>query len=298
MDDRTEARSLLRQVAVATGSAMSRWWLALALYLPALITGLLSAAPVFLGMQALATIGPWATDIASGDLANAFFELTAGSEGLAPEAIAVLGGAGWGLLWTLLGVPLLGVLYNFFAGGILESVAVPGSGRFFWQACRRWFWPMIRVGLAGFFVLVVLGLAGLIVVGLLPIPRGLSWWLSPLLAVLWLAVVNGLLEAARASIVVTEDPRALVAIGRVLGLATRGRLLGPALAVWLALGLAGAFHALAGAFLVLGSPGGTALAALLVTQAHAFAGAVLKMVRLGAAAGIARAAWPDNSRAR
>jgi hypothetical protein len=279
------------EVSQGMASALRRWPLALALYVPGLLLSLVATAPVLLGVDALGRMGPWAARLAEGDVGNVLFELTGGQQGLPPEVGAAFGGVLLGTAVLLLAVPLQGLMYNVLVGGVIDHLAGRSTGSF-WSACRRWAGPMIRIGLAGFALFLLLAIAGLIVLAIVPLPGSISWWLEPLLAGLWLAVLNGLLETARAGMVAGEDPGAMRALGKAFSLLSRSGLVLPTLGLWLALGLASGAYAVVSAFGVSSVPANAPLAIFAVQQLFAFAGAIVKLVRLGAAVGVSRAAWP------
>lgn len=275
--------------------ALRRWRLALALYLPSLLLGLLAAAPVFLAGDALARLGPWTARLAAGDFLNTFFELSAMRLGQEPpaEARAAVGDLVQAVLVLPLVILLHGLLYNLLAGGVLAGLSGQSADSF-WRALRRWAWPMLWFGLLALPLFLALGGLGLTLVALLPLGEALTW-LQLVLALAWLACLDGLLELARADMVARGDRRALHALGRALALPARPGLFLRVLAVWLLLGLAGLVFALLNGNVTLGLPAVWPLLLLAATQALALAGAWLKLLRLAAALGLARAARPSEA---
>lgn len=277
------------------GAALRTPWLAAPLYLANLLAAM---APALLGLALFGRLAgerPWASELLGPEWGDQVVEVAAATvaEGrLAGSAERVLptilgaGGASIGLVFPLLALAAVvqGLAYAFFSGGVLERLAHgPKAG--FWTGCRRWFWPFVRLGLLGTMVFGGLLLGGLLVVaGLAPLVGAGA----ALLMVGWLAVVNGWLELARAGMVVEKDPRVAGALGR----ATQRALGMPvtALGSWLGLGLIGV-----GLLAAQGTIGpadepelGHLVVWLVVGQGLQLVGAGLKVVRLGAAVGLAR----------
>lgn len=278
-------------VVSGAGVALRRWPLALALYLPNLLVGVLAAVPVFLAGTVLAPLGPWTARLATADFANTFFELSAVRLGQDTPDAARLALANFvqAVLILPLAVVLQGVLYNVVAGGVLEGLAGERAGSF-WRGLRRWVGPMLWFGLLALPFFVVLAGLGLLLVALLPLGEALAWPRLTL-ALVWLACLNGLLEWARADMVARGDRRALRALGRALALPSHPGLFLWGVAVWLLLGLAGFAFALLNANAILTLPADWPTL-VLATQALALVGAWLKLLRLGAALGLVRAAGP------
>jgi hypothetical protein len=268
------------------GRALRRPLLALALYLPGALLGLLATLPLRGELERYSRSGPWVARLARPDWPAGLVELVgqvaawqALGEAPAPELMR-LGLTALGSLATLaLGLLVHGALYTYASGGLLTGLrGEPGSFR---QHCGRWFWPQARLGLFG---LGLFGLATTLVLALLVVLapqrfRTLALTLG-LLAALLLAL-NGLLELARASLMASSDRRAHRALGRSLRLLARPRNLLVALLCWLGLALLGAaLAALAAVLHVVTLP---PLLLALGLQLVAFASAWLKLLRLAVA---------------
>lgn len=284
------AAPVARQAWQSALAGARRWRLALALYVPSLVLGLLSALPVFLAADALGRLGPWAAEVATGGIVSVLLELSAqAAEGQPPpEARQALAGLGLGATLLALGVFVQGILYNVLAGGVLARLAAR-DGSSFWGACRRWAWPMIWFGVLALLVVALLGGAGLVIVALMPLGGSASWLARPALALAWLAILNGWLELSRADMVARGDRRALRSLGRTLVLAARPGLFLGLLGLWLLLGLIGVVYTLVGGDFVLSVPVGLPLLALAIQQLVAFGGGWLKLLHLAVALGIAQA---------
>lgn len=288
-----------QQLRHAFAAAGRHWRLALALYLPTAVIGLLTAVPVFLAADAFGRLGPWTTRLAMGDIQNVLFDLStvnltpgAGGE-LPPEIGAAVGNLSLAVLLLLAGLFLQGLAYNLLAGGVLEGLS--GRGRYsFWRACRRWGWPMVWFGLLSLPVFVVLAGAGLLVLLALPGAGEGAALVKVALAVGWLSAVNGLVELGRADMVARDNPRALRALGRALAAPfRRPGLIMAAAGVWLALGLLGAVYTAGGNAAVVAIPLALSAVALVAQQLVAFGGAWLKVLRLAVALGVAQAGRPE-----
>jgi hypothetical protein len=293
-----QARLALTRAAVG---AWARRRLALALYLPGALLALFSAGPVLAGLMTLATAGPTLEALVAGDYLNLLVELAgarAAAEALpdyqpAVDPSGLLAGLAGALLLALIGLPLQGLAYCYLSGGVLQALlGRPGS---FWGGCRRWFWPLLRLGVLGVLLYAALGS---LVLMLLPPPaaRNIDRALPPLILLLSAALgLNSLLELARADLVAREDRRAVRALGRALALlAQPGRLLS-VLLLWALLALLGAaFWALSGA-LLLAVPTAALAATFLLQQALALAGAWLKLLRLAVAVELTGAASSAES---
>ncbi|MCL5109793.1 MAG: hypothetical protein M1401_13170 [Chloroflexi bacterium] len=281
-----------REVALGLQAAVRRWPLALALYLPNLVLGLLSALPIFLAGEALGQLGPWTARLAEGDLANTLIEFSALRQASPPAELRAAGGdLVWALLLLALGVLAQGTAYNLLAGAVLGRLAGDDDVTF-GSAFRRWAGPMFWFGFLALMVVLLAGTLGVVLVALLPVDGSASLLVKPLLGLGWFALLNGWLEVARASMVARSDPRALRALGRAITLP--GRVWLPAIVLWLLLGLVGALYLGLGGSLAVAVPGALALLAVAVQQLVAFAGAWLKLARLGIALGVARATAGPN----
>lgn len=290
----TAAPSLFSRLGDAARVAARRRRLALALYLPSLLLGLLATIPIFLVGENLARLGPWTARLAAGDFLNMLSEvaLLGRAEGVPPEARLAAANYTWAIVLLPLGILLQGLLYNLLSGAVLEGLAgqTPDS---FGDALRRWAWPSLWFGLLALPLYLVLAAAGLWLVVWLPLGDVISWpRLLP--AVAWLAYLDGMLELARADMVARGDRRALRSLGRTLALASRPGLLLRCAGVWLLLGLASVAFSLLNGNVIPGLPPVWPLL-LLATQALALAGAWLKLLRLSVALPLARAAGQSPS---
>lgn len=195
---------------------------------------LLAVGPVAVGMIGLASVAadrPWRADLLGPNWVNLLLELlgasiyAGGSPGVAVMALA-------GLLLAPAAAFGQMLAYSFLAGGILERLTLGGaSDGSFWAACRRWFWPSLRLSLLGAVFVMVAGIG----VGLLTGLAG-RWINASVSAVLQLAVqalVLGWLELARAVMV----QRSQRSVRGCLRQAARAWLRPLALAVWLLLAL-------------------------------------------------------------
>ena len=170
--------------------------LLLPLYVCSLLLGLLQTWPLGIAVARGALRNPFLDDLAGGGtdaLANLFIAN--------PQWFATVG------LWSvvLLGLGgVFGLLYNFFAGGILSVYA---GARPFWSGCRRYFWTFTGLGV------VLMLLALLLVVVLLILRSLLGNGVTLALALVLLQLVNVLGEYARALAVVRDrrNPAALLA---------------------------------------------------------------------------------------
>ena len=108
---------------------------------------------------------------------------------------------------------------------------VRDAGLPFWAACRRWFWPFLRLSLLGGVLVLVAGVVGVVAARLLrPIvgPDGMA-----VLQLVLQAIVLGWLELSRA-LMVAESKRSVgAALGRAARLAMRPLVLVLWLLIWL-----------------------------------------------------------------
>ncbi len=178
----------------------ARW--VLPFYLASLGLGILQSWPMLLTGGA-ARRSPLSTRLARSDT-DAVVDLFLGS----PEAFAYVG------VWTLVAValvPIYGLVYNFWSGGIVSLAAGTHS---FWQGCRRTFWSFTALGLL---VILLMGLAG----GVGALLGGLLGWGSLVLVAVLLALVNGLGEYARAAAAVHGRLNPFVLLGQAFGFCLR-----------------------------------------------------------------------------
>lgn len=263
--------------------------LAVPLYLSTLLLGLLPTAVAMLGLVPLAGDRPLRADLLSAGWMNVAAEMvmSAAYTRAAPE-VALLLVAGLLVLPLALLVQL--VAYSFLAGGILESLGGGPSARLpFWAACRRWFWPFLRLSLLGGVLVVFASVLGAVLSGLARPVVGPD--LSVLLQYALQAVVLGWLELSRA-LMVTESDRS---VGAALRRASRVALRPLVLLVWLLIALPGAGLMVA-ALLPPAVDDPYALVTLVQAvafgQVVAFIGAWTKVVRLAVAARIALTVRP------
>ena len=263
--------------------------LALALYAGNMASAALVAALGLLALGAAAGDGdgggerPWVAGLLGGDWLNLLVEIVAagvaggrvGEAALTAVLLAAIGG---------LALCLHGLVYALLAGGILERLRDGARARF-WLGCRRWFWPFVRLGMLGVAAFAGLGLGGVLALARLDPVLGSSAVL--LGAAAWVAVLNGWLELARASMVAGEDQSASGALRRASRLALRPDRLPHVLAAWLALAIVGlalpALQAASTAEPVVGA---------VVGQAALLGGAWLKVARLATAVALDRRLRP------
>ena len=258
--------------------------LAVPLYLTTLVLGLLPTAVAMVGLVPLAGDRPWRVDLLSAGWMNLAAEIVM-------SAVYTRDGA---QLVLLLVVPLLVLLlallgqliaYSLLAGGILEALrGGPVVRSSFWAACRRWFWPFLRLSLLGGILVIFAIVLGAVVSGLARPLIGPD--ISALLQYTLQAIVLGWLELSRA-MMVTESDRS---VGAALGRAGRIGLRPPVLLIWLLISLPNAGLVIA----ALLPPAvedpyapGELVQALLFGQVVAFIGAWIKVVRLAVAVRLA-----------
>ena len=265
--------------------------IAVPLYLSTLVLGLLPTTVAMLGLVPLAGDRPWRADLLSAGWMNVAAELVM-SAVYAREAspIALLLAAGL----LVLPLALLGqvVAYSFLAGGILEALRPGPPARLpFWAACRRWFWPFLRLSLLGGVLVAFAGVLGAVVSGVARPVIGPD--ISALLQYALQAIVLGWLELSRA-LMVTESERS---VGAALRRAGRVALRLPVLLVWLLIALPGAGLIVAALLPpAVDDPyaAGALVQALAFGQIVAFIGAWTKVVRLAVATRLALTARPSS----
>jgi hypothetical protein len=263
--------------------------LAVPLYLSTLLLGLLPTAVAMFGLVPLAGDRPWRGDLLAAGWMNLAAEIVMNAVYTRDARQIVL------LLVApllLLPLALLGqvVAYSFLAGGILESLrGAVGRHLTFWAACRRWFWPFLRLSLLGGVLVVLAGVLGAVVSSLARPLIGPD--ISALIQYTLQAIVLGWLELARALMVVEGLRSVAAALRRASRVAVRPLVL----LVWLLIALPGAILLVAAVL-----PPAVAdpyapielLKAVAFGQAVAFIGAWTKVVRLAVAARIALTARP------
>lgn len=305
------------------------WPLALALYVPGALLGLATALPVLAAAGSLAPLGPWLARVLDGDAPSLLLELagTAGGSQPSNEALAALQATGlWlgvAVMLLALALPIQGLLYTLLAGGVLAALASrPPEGQLhapalssaatsitgdsspelltetpptgFWQECQHWAWPMLRLSLLGFVAFVVLGAIGSGAIGLAL--QGVGIEATTLMALVWLGLLNGALELARADLVVGETRSVSRVLGRALAVLFTPRRLAAALPLWLGLTLAGSAQ-LGLAIAVLGAlPLDWVLPSLVLQQLAFLLGAWLKLARLAGAVALAQSSNQASSR--
>ena len=260
-------------------------------------TLLLTLAPTSVAALALGlAVGnrTWGASLLGPDWANQLVEVAAAA--LAERAVGdpAAGGqmsaagssAVMALMLSGLALLLQGVLYNLLAGGILER-ARGGRSVPFWPGCRRWFLAFVRLGSVG------MVLFGLLLLGGLSLLASLELEIAPTLVLfggfVWISVLNGWLELARANMVASDDRRALHAVDRATRLVFQRGSWPRALGVWLILGLIGASVLMfqLSALTLIDSGERPSLMALLATlvvgQGLVYLGAWFKVARLATA---------------
>ena len=215
--------------------------LAMPLYLANLALGLLPLGVAMLGMSSLAGDRPWRADLLGPGWMNTVSEIL-----MTTYYDRNLDGAVLLRLAALVALPaaFLGQVaaYSFLAGGILERLSGDMRSRSFWQGCRRWFWPFLRLSLLGG-VLVVLGaviLSAVMSVVRPAVGQNLSALLqhavlSGMAQQVLLAVMLGWLELSRALMVLESDR----SVGAALRRASRALLRPLVLLVWIVIVLPG-----------------------------------------------------------
>ena len=285
-----------RERASVPGLLLLTLRLAVPLYVSNLILGLLPVGVAMLGLSSLAGDRPWRGELLGAGWMNIVSEIL-----MTAYYVRDLDGAVLLRLAALVALPaaFLGqaVAYSFLAGGIIERLRPSaGAGPSFWQACRRWFWPFLRLTILGGVLAVIAAILLAAVMSLVrpAVGQNLSALLqhavvSAIAQHALLAIVLGWLELARATMVV-EDERS---VGRVLWRAARATVHPKILAAWLVLSLPAVGLLLAA---VLAPPTGDPYAvpglllALAYGQLVAFIGAWTKVVRLAVATRIAAGA--------
>ncbi|HEX2171019.1 MAG TPA: hypothetical protein VHL09_01065 [Dehalococcoidia bacterium] len=279
----------------ALANAAREWRLAAALYVPNLFLGALVALPLLVGAGSVAPLGPWVERLTGGGYPDVILEAigarsAASAVGAAtpPEATALIFGPGLGLILLLPAAFVQWAAYTACSGGLLARLA--GDRRGFWTACQAWLWPMARCSLLNGAILVWLGLVGAALLLLIPWSDPTALIVKLLIWLIWLGLVDGLLELIRADIVASADRRVLTAAGRVFARLRQPRFFLGALAVWLLLVAAGLVFQAAQLLTLQAIPALAVAPALLVQQAIHIAGAWLKLLRLAVATELTRAA--------
>jgi hypothetical protein len=261
--------------------------LALPLYLATVLLALLPTTVMMLGLQTLAGDRPWRGDLLGPGWLNLVTEIVMeayyghGLPGLLPIVVG-------GVLLVPLAMLAQLLVSGFLAGGILEQLRPTlESGRGFWAACRRWFWPFFRVSMLGGVVMLlsVLG-AGLLSVVL---RRFASPDLAAVIQYVVQAVVLGWMELARAVMVRRGGRAAGRALARAGLTAVRPRVL----VVWLLVALPSSALTLAALMPpAVSDPytGDSLLLALAYGQVVAFVGAWCRVIRLVVATRLAQSA--------
>lgn len=171
-------------------------WIVL-LYIVSLVFGLLQSWPL-LATGSSALNNPLAEQLARGDL-DAVVDLFL----TRLESFAYVGV--WALVALVL-VPIYGLLYNFWSGGI---VSIAAGSRRFWPGGRRTFWSFTALGLM---IMLLIGIAAAIGV----LVEGLLGWSSLVLVAVLVALANTLGEYARAVAAVNDRQNPFVLLGQAL----------------------------------------------------------------------------------
>lgn len=166
-------------------------------YVASLVFGLLQSWPV-LAAGSSALNNPLAEQLARGDL-DAVVDLFL----TRLETFAYVGV--WALVALVL-VPVYGLLYNFWSGGI---VSITAGRRRFWPGGRRTFWSFTALGLILMLLIGLVAAIGVLFAGLLG-RRSLV-----LVAVL-VALINTLGEYARAVAAVNDRQNPFVLLGQAI----------------------------------------------------------------------------------
>lgn len=259
---------------IEVGLTGLRWSLRGRLLLPLYVTGLLLGAlqswPLLLAGRQLTN--PQLGAVAEGGF-DALVNLLLGSRAALEQAGL---SAGLWLAISLLLLPLYGLAYNFFAGGILNSWA---GTRAFWTGCRHHFWSFVGLSLL---LLLAAGLVGLGTLGL----ALLLGWPALLIGLGLLGLLNVGGELARGLAVAQAEGNPLKLLGLAFGFGVRhwgGVLLLAGLGLALPLLVSLVYGA--GSPFVSGS-----LAAVLVQQVTVLLWVWLKLLRLAWALGYVRGA--------
>jgi hypothetical protein len=269
--------------------------LAVPLYLSTLVLGLIPTTVAMLGLVPLAGDRPWRVDLLSAGWMNVVAEMVMSAVYArdAPQIVLLLA-----TVLLVLPLVMLGqlVAYSFLAGGILEALrGGPPARMSFWAACRRWFWPFLRLSLLGGVLVMMAGVLGAVLSSLARPVIGPD--ISALLHYALQAIVLGWLELARA-MMVTESDRS---VGAALRRASRVAFRPLVLLVWLLIALPGA-GLVAVALLPPAVEDSYApvelVQALAFGQIVAFIGAWTKVVRLAVATRIALTTRPSVPSAR
>lgn len=166
-------------------------------YVASLVIGLLQSWPL-LAAGSNALTNPLAERLARGDLDAAIDLFLTRLETFAYVGV-------WALVALAL-VPIYGLLYNFWSGGI---VSIAADRRPFWPGGRRIFWSFTALGLI---LLLLMGTA--VVIGVLL--DGLLGWGSLALVAVLLALINTLGEYARAAAAVEDRQNPFVLLVQAL----------------------------------------------------------------------------------
>jgi hypothetical protein len=169
-------------------------WLVL-FYVVSLVISLLQNWPLLAAGSSVLN-NPLAEQLARGDL-DAVVDLFL----TRLESLAYVG------VWALVGlvlVPIYGLLYNFWSGGI---VSIAAGRRRFWPGGRHTFWSFTALGLM---IMLLIGIAAAIGV----LVEGLLGWNSLVLVAVLVALTNTLGEYARAAAAVNDRQNPFVLLGQ------------------------------------------------------------------------------------
>lgn len=263
--------------------------LAVPLYLSTVLLGLVPAGLGMLGVAMLAGDRPWRADLLRPGWLNAVAEIVMTAfYARDPTGISLLIVAGL----VVFPVAFVGQIaaYSFLAGGILETLRAPdGAPTPFWAACRRWFWPFLRLSVLGGVLAVAVVVLGAVISALARPVIGPD--LSAIFEYALQSVVFGWLELARAQMVVATER----SVGRALGQAGWILRRPLVLLLWLLLSLPGLglmFAAILPPSVDDPFSAASFVVALLYGQLVVFAGAWTKVVRLAVAFRLARHLGP------
>jgi hypothetical protein len=274
------------------GLAGLHWPLAFALYLPSGLLSLITSGPLLLGARHLPNLGPWITSLTNGGNLDTWLHASGAPVGRAlprledahlattqPGVLLI------GVLLALVGLLVQGFSYTLLTGGVLERLG-GAEPRGFWGGCRRWFRPLLRFGLPAMLLLGLGGL-GLGAIALIPATGATATLLKTLASFLWLSYLNGVLELARAQLVIHGDSP-LRALRRALILPCRPGVFLHATLLWLFLLAAGTLYWTASSRALLDTPATALLVVFGAQQLVALLGAWLKVVRYALAVELAR----------
>ena len=188
-------------------AAVWHWRVLLPLYLAGLLLGLIQTWPL-LGVAARGALNnPFLGTLAGGGFDPSLDLLLSN-----PQATGAAAGS-WVLFAVLLTL-LYGAVYNFFAGGILNTY-LDRREHSFWAACRRMFWSFTGLGM----LLMALALA-IAVIGALA-SGAIGQGAALIMAFILLQLANMVGEYARALGVARDRRNPFVLIGQAISFCAR-----------------------------------------------------------------------------